>query len=223
MNLPDAAFFDVDETLISIKSMFRFLEFYLAHRGEGPETYRRLRDELNAMAAAGRPREQVNRAYYRCYRGESAKTLTQVGADWIAEEMRRPGLLLDAATEHAGFRAVGTPTVLVSGSFFACLDPIADLLGASEAYGTPVLIRRGALTGAVAEPMIGTAKARKVGEISAKRGYRLPRCIAYGDHPSDLPMLNAVGDAVVVGEHPTMLAAAQEHDWRLLPGVSVHV
>jgi HAD superfamily hydrolase (TIGR01490 family) len=223
MNSPDAAFFDVDETLIAIKSMFRFLEFYLARRGEGPETYLRLRDELGAMAAAGRPREEVNRAYYRCYAGESAAELARAGADWIAEELRRPGLLLDAATEHAGFRAMGTPTVLLSGSFFACLDPVATLLGASEAYGTPVIIRRGVLTGAVEHPMIGEAKARKVREIGAQRGYRLPRCLAYGDHPSDLPMLTSVGDAVVVGEHPVMLAAADEHDWRRLPGVSVHV
>lgn len=223
MNVADAAFFDVDETLISIKSMFRFLEFYLTRRGAGPETYQRLCDELRSMAAAGRPREEINRAYYRCYAGESAKELAKAGADWIADEVHRPGLLLDAAAEHAGFRAMGTPTVLLSGSFFACLDPIANLLGATEAYGTPVVIRRGTLTGAVVAPMIGQAKARKVREVSARRGYRPSRCLAYGDHPSDLPMLTTVGDAVVVGEHPVMLAAAREHEWRRLPGVSVHV
>lgn len=223
MNVQDAAFFDVDETLISIKSMFRFLDFYLARRGEGPDTYQRLCDELRAMSAAGRPREDINRAYYRCYAGESAAELARAGTEWITEEVLRPGLLLDAATEHAGFRAMGTPTVLLSGSFFACLDPIANLIGASEAHGTPVTIRRGTLTGAVTNPMIGNAKARKVREVSARHGYRSQRCVAYGDHPSDLPMLTAVGDAVVVGEHPLMLAAAHEHDWRRLPGVSVHV
>jgi HAD superfamily hydrolase (TIGR01490 family) len=223
MDAKDAAFFDVDETLISIKSMFRFLEFYLARRGEKPETYARLRAESHAMAAAGRPREEVNRAYYRCYAGESVAELTRVGVEWAAQEARRPGLLLEAAGELAEFTAAGTPSVLLSGSFFACLDPIATLLGAGEAHGAPVVVRRGVLTGAVTEPMIGQAKQRKLRQICAERGHAPARCVAYGDHPSDLPMLTAVGDAVVVGDHPAMRAAARARGWRLLRGVPTPV
>lgn len=222
MNARDAAFFDVDETLISIKSMFRFLEFYLARRGEEPGTYRRLAAELEAMVAAGRPRTEVNRAYYRYYARESVTELSRAGEDWLAQEAQRPGLLLAAAAELRGYAAAGVPTVLLSGSFFACLDPIAALLGAGEAHGTPVIIRRGVLTGAVAEPMIDRAKAAKLTHLCDQRGYDRLRCVAYGDHPSDLPMLTAAGTAVVAGDHPVMREAARERGWRRLPGHEQH-
>jgi phosphoserine phosphatase len=45
-----AAFFDVDETLTTVKSMFSFLEFYLRRSGEPDGTYRRLAGELHAAA-----------------------------------------------------------------------------------------------------------------------------------------------------------------------------
>ena len=61
------AFFDVDETLVSDKSMFSFLAFYLRERGEPPSVYDRLTGELHRWARQGTPRESVNRAYYRIY------------------------------------------------------------------------------------------------------------------------------------------------------------
>ncbi|MET9347278.1 HAD family hydrolase [Streptomyces termitum] len=216
---PAVAFFDVDETLISVKSMFRFLDFYLAAKGEGPATYRRLAGELSHMAAMGVAREDVNRAYYRFYAGESERDLTRWGARWFAQESRREDFWLpDSVAEHARLRERGTRTVLVSGSFFACLDPIAEELGATDALGAPVLVHHGRLTGEIAEPVIGEGKVRAARAWLAGRGVPAERCAAYGDHTSDLPLLLAMGEPVVVGDEPRMVRLAEERGWRRLPG-----
>ncbi|MFD5315913.1 HAD family hydrolase [Streptomyces sp. NPDC127098] len=210
-------FSDVDETVIRIKSMFRFLEFYLSRRGEPAGTYDRLLGEIRRGADSGVPRQEINRRYYRFYAGEEADRLAAVGKDWFAHESERglfvPGTrrALDAHT------AAGEPIVLISGSFFACLDPIAEATGAEWAIGTRPVIRRGRLTGEVLVPMIGAAKGRAVRVAAAVRGVDLADCTAYGDHISDLDLLGAVGHPVVVGADPALNAHAREAGWRRLP------
>ncbi|WP_112133334.1 HAD family hydrolase [Glycomyces dulcitolivorans] len=213
----DAAFFDVDETLISVKSMFRFLEFYLESKGEPPGAYRVLRATLAELAASGVPREEVNRAYYRCYAGESAERLATAGQAWLRAELAEPGFLVErTVAELSALRDAGVPTVLVSGSFFACLDPIVNLLGATESHGAPVRVRHGRLTGEIDHPVIGEGKAHVVEAVTRLRGLDPARCVAYGDHASDLPMLDAVGSAVVVGDDPVLLRRAETRGWRVL-------
>ncbi|MCU1612678.1 MAG: HAD-superfamily subfamily hydrolase [Frankiales bacterium] len=216
---PVMAFFDVDETLISCKSMFSFLYFYLQAGGEPASTYYRLVKPLRVMAPI-RSRSDVNRAYYRLYRGEAVTRLARTGRDWLRTQLEDPQFLLPAAAEHAAHRARGTETHLVSGSFFACLDPLAELVDATASHGTPVMIHRGHLTGEVNIPMIGEEKAHKL--TAVRTAARVPRAgvIAYGDDPSDLFMLEAAGFAVVVGDNPRLMAAASQHGWRRLPGLS---
>ncbi|MGG8406971.1 HAD family hydrolase [Streptomyces sp. 12297] len=217
-----AAFFDVDETLISVKSMFRFLAFYLAERGETPDVYERLNGELTGMAAMGAAREDVNRAYYRFYAGESAALLTRLGRSWAAREAESDTFWIrPAVAEHGEHRRRGTPTVLLSGSFHACLEPLAERLGATEAHGSRVVVRGGLLTGEIHEPMIGAAKARAARAYTARHGLAPEACVAYGDHLSDLPLLEAVGRGVVVGDDPRMAEIAAQRGWRRLPAPAV--
>src|SRR3546814_915150 len=41
-------------------------------------------------------------------------------------------------------------------------------------------------------------------------------CYGYGDHISDLPLLESVGFPVVVARDPTLITVAQERGWRML-------
>ncbi len=69
--------------------------------------------------------------------------------------------------------------VLIFGSFFACLDPIAEAVGATWAIGTRPIVRGGRLPGEVITPMIGERKARAVSAVAGVRGVRLRDCAAY--------------------------------------------
>lgn len=211
-----AAFFDVDETLIVVKSMFAFLRFYLRERGESPSVYDRFASQLSEAAADGVPRDEINRCYYRFYTGESAAKLAASGRRWFEQALTQDLWVAETEAAYRRHQEHGAKTGLVSGSFFACLDPIADHLGATWVNATQPLIRRGELTGEVDFPMIGAQKAAALDQRARRHDLDLTRCAAYGDHPSDLPMLEHVGFPVVVGHNPTLVDTAAVNGWPCL-------
>ncbi|MFE0459658.1 HAD family hydrolase [Kitasatospora sp. NPDC058965] len=201
-----AAFFDVDETLVRVKTMFHFLDFYLRRRGEPDGTYQRLVADLREQADRGAPRQEINRAYYRLYAGESAERLTAAGEAWFEQSVEQDLFVPETVAALAGHQQRGQQVVLVSGSFFAPLAPIAAQLRADLVVGTRPVVRAGRLTGEVVVPVIGETKGRVARAVAAVRGLDLRGSSAYGDHASDLALLGAVGDPVVVGDDPVLTA-----------------
>lgn len=211
------AFFDVDETLITVKSMFGFLEHHLADR---PGAYQRAAALLRERAAAGVPREQTNREYYANFAGARVVDVAASGKRWFDREVAHGALFhTPVVRELRALRSAGWTTVLVSGSFSACLDPIADHLGADRVLGSVPLARDGFYTGEVSATVIGEGKAGAARAVMAELGAAPADCVAFGDHASDLPMLLAVGAGVVVGDDPVLLDHAARLGWRRLPGV----
>lgn len=205
-----AAFFDVDETLIDIKSMQSFLDYYFEDQARGlPTPWQRFQ-----RAVAGLPREEGNRAYYRLWTGQKLSDLSRAGRAWFEQHIHRPGFLipaaLDAVREH---RRAGRLVCLVSGSFHPCLDPLASFLDVSEVFCTELVEESGVLTGEIVRSRIGEGKRLVVEEVAARYGLRPDQTWGYGDHISDLPMLTAVGHAVVVGSDPQLIRIAHEKRW----------
>ncbi|MGW4355888.1 HAD family hydrolase [Nocardia sp. NPDC004582] len=206
-----AAFFDVDETLITVKSMFAFLRFWLAENGDDGGEYARLTGEIQQRAAAGAPREEVNRQYYQAYRGVEATALDAAGQRWFAEFSAGDTVYYTDTVERLrAHRDSGHATVLLSGSFGAAIAPVAAAVGADHVIATvPVADADGVLTGEVWRPMIGEAKATAVTEFLSERGIPRENSYGYGDHASDLPFLRAVahpgyrGDDAVLAVHGT--------------------
>jgi HAD superfamily hydrolase (TIGR01490 family) len=213
-----AAFFDLDETLIKVKSMFRFLEFHLSRRGLPGAVYERIRADLDELAAAGWTRRETNRAYYQVYKHQSAARLAAHGEEWFAEELA-DGDLFVAGTFEALRRhqRQGDLTVLVSGSFPPCIDPVARYVRADLVVCTRPEIEGGHYTGRVENPVIGQAKAEAVRDVLARHGLAAADSFAYGDHASDLPMLRSVGHPVVVGEDPVLDVIARDSEWARVP------
>jgi HAD superfamily hydrolase (TIGR01490 family) len=210
------AFFDVDETLITVKGMLSFLEFHL----DAPDRYRQIADRLHRLAADGVPRGESNRLYYEVFAGQRETEVAASGRRWFQREMVGGALFHgELVRVLRRLQAAGTTIVLVSGSFSACLDPIAEHLGADQVLGTVPEVRAGRYTGRVVRTVIGEGKATAARALLAEFGVDGRLCVAYGDHSSDLPMLLAVGHAGVVGQDPVLLAHAAERGWDLLPGI----
>ncbi|WP_405817583.1 HAD-IB family hydrolase [Streptomyces sp. NBC_01390] len=214
------AFFDVDGTLTTDITLFRFLRFYLVARGHGPQVYEQRRQRLKAMTAVGVPREATNRAYFTNFRDADAATVTDLARVWFERELDQGGFLnpsaVDALHRH---RSRGETVVLVSGSFPAVLLPLAEHLGVTDVRATTPEILHGRYTGEVLRtPMIGAAKADAARLAASVHGADLADCTAYGDHLSDLPILNAVGTPVAVAGDPRLDQHARAHHWTVLPG-----
>ncbi|MFC9733105.1 HAD family hydrolase [Streptomyces roseolus] len=214
---PGAAFFDVDETLVRAKSMFSFLRFHLARRGEPDGTYDRLTAGLHRDAARGVPRAEINRSYYRLYAGEHRAGLAETGRAWFDALLAGGDVFLDETVARLErHKERGEFVVLLSGSFFACLDPVRARLGADWAIGTRPVVRAGVLTGEVVTPMIGDAKGRAARAVAAVRGLDPAACTAYGDHATDAELLAFAGKAVVIGDDPVLAEHAARLGWERL-------
>jgi HAD superfamily hydrolase (TIGR01490 family) len=217
-------FFDVDGTLLSLKSMLGFQEFYLrweSHGGEdqGEQRWRDFLARFSAWEREGRDRLFLNREYYRSYQGRSRETVRAVAEAWFAsEKQRRPGLMIEptlrALREH---QARSRIPVFVSGSMNEILEPVARELGVVHCLATSLEEREGRYTGEIEGlQMIGQGKADAVRAFLAARGASAAECFAYGDHHTDVPMLEAVGHPVAVIGDPRLAEHARRERWAML-------
>lgn len=216
--ITSAAFFDVDETVISAKSIFEFLRYWLARHGDDGSGYAAVSGQIFELARTGCPRSEVNRAFYRIFRGVPLSELIAAGTDWYADYRARPDAFVvataEAITDH---RRRGDVVVLVSGSCLACLLPLADDVQADHVLCSELVVDdSGIATGEIVIPMIGAEKASAVRGLAWELGIPLSACSAYGDHASDLEMLRCVGHARVVGDDPVLSRQASELGWPTL-------
>ncbi|WP_265283743.1 HAD family hydrolase [Verminephrobacter aporrectodeae] len=219
MTCPVVAFFDVDETLIASKSMFAVMRFYL-EQTEGKAGLERFEVRLRCLrrlTAMGAPRVVINRLYYFFWRGTSANAVATAAAEWVVLRTTEPNFFLrPTVAALAMHRQRGDRIVLVSGSFPAVLEPLRIQLGADDLLCTRPRIVNGRLTGWVEQPMIGANKARAARYLMARGGINPLACAAYGDHLSDLPLLELVGHPGVVPHDPSLVAIARARNWRIL-------
>lgn len=215
------AFFDVDETLIGLKSMFSFRAFF--HRQSlGPDLGRLAEDEaqlgLLELLTKGASRLEVNRQFYRTLQGRSQAAVRASARDWYAQHRQAPGFfvrpVLDRLRAH---QAQGVVVVLVSGSCTEILWPLAQDLGVEHLLVTQLEVLGGAFTGeVVGMPAIGEGKRLLVQRFLQMRQVDPANCFAYGDHLSDLPMLELVGHPVVVARDDDLVTLAKSRRWALM-------
>jgi HAD superfamily hydrolase (TIGR01490 family) len=240
-----AAFFDVDNTLIDLKSMFAFQAYYWRQRPEPTlpaiETYRRFVARLEEHPQRA-DRSVVNRLFYESFAGRDCEDVRRLCECWFEAALYEhgealwigPALLLARRLKREGFVLVG-----VSGSSQDILAPLMAHLQFDHCLATRLEEHTGRYTGRIVPPqMIGTGKAQAIAAFMREHGLRAEHCVACGDHASDLPMLQAVGTGFVVPGDPLLEKLASIHGWQVLgntaaappaasppldpPGVSLH-
>ncbi|PRY15972.1 HAD family hydrolase [Kineococcus rhizosphaerae] len=212
----DAAFFDLDNTMVRGASMFYFARG-LAARGFFS------RRELQRFA---------RRALHFTLRGENLGHLGEIRelalafvAGHSSEQIRQIGE--EVYDEHvearvsAGTRALarhhlaaGAPVWLVTAAPVELADVVARRLGLTGALGTVAETVDGTYTGRLrGEPLHAQAKADAVRALAARSGFDLARCAAYSDSANDLPLLSMVGSPVVVNPDRVLRRHAGAHGW----------
>ncbi len=218
------AFFDVDETLISIKSMFSFLQYYVKHAPDitrvTTDKYHALIENIKFLSKKGVSREEINIKYYQFYQGIDEYILKKLGDEWHGDCLDNlKGFYNQVVVEELKkHRENGAHIVLVSGSFFACLTPIANHLQADAVLSTSLEISNSVCTGKILHyPVIGEGKAKAIKNyLSSINFYDYAQCYAYGDHISDLPLLNTVGNPIVYANCERVLKHARDHNWKII-------
>jgi HAD superfamily hydrolase (TIGR01490 family) len=215
MTTRTAAFFDLDKTLISRSSTLAFSRPFYQHGliSRGAMIRGAFAQAVFKRAGAGQTRmERIRIQASRVCRGWAAdgvREIVRANLDTIIV----PHLYEEARALVADHHAAGQDIVVVSASGHEVVDPIAALLGADTVIATEMEIADGQYTGAVAFYAFGEAKATKIRELSADRGYALADCYAYSDSITDLPMLQVVGHPTAVNPDRALRRVAARRGW----------
>jgi phosphoserine phosphatase len=118
-------------------------------------------------------------------------------------------LMPGAAVAVATMRAAGAHTALVSGGFTLFTGDIARRLGFHEHRANTLLVKAGAFTGMVAEPVLGRdAKENALAELADSLGLDAAETLAVGDGANDAGMIRRAGLGVAYRAKPTLREVA---------------
>ncbi|MBO1753063.1 HAD-IB family hydrolase [Actinotalea sp. BY-33] len=213
-----AAFFDLDKTIIATSSATAFSRPFYA----GGLITRR--DVLRTAYAqflfllGGADADQTERLRAHLSAMVTGWDVAQVSAI-VAETLHlhiEPTVYAEAVALIDEHHAAGHDVVVVSASGSEVVGPIAALLGADHVVASRMEVRDGLYTGEIAFYAYGENKATAVRELAEAEGYDLTRCHAYSDSITDVPMLEAVGNAAVVNPDRGLRRVAVEHGWEVL-------
>jgi len=220
------AFFDVDETLIGIKSMFSFRDFYLRWTlgvEQGAAAQKHAQTQVQEQVARGLERTEINRLFWESFRGFEQTDVQQAAYAWHQQVRQKPGYFIQQAVaalrQH---QQEGTEPVFVSGSCIDILMPLATELGVKTLLTNRLEVEQGRFTGKLLPPQtIGAGKRQAMVDFLEESDALACDCYAYGDHLSDLPLLETVGHPRVVAGNTDLVTVARHRGWPVL-GTSAH-
>ena len=214
----EAAFFDLDKTVIAKAAMLAF----------GP----RLQQEglLNRWLVVRALWGQIVFRYLGADEGRMEKmreTALKIAVGWEKEkisslvdnaltEVIDPLVYAEALELMESHRDAGRRVYLVSASPEEIVLPLARHLGVDDAIATRARIDAdGCYTGEVEFYSAGIHKVEAIERERVVHGLDLEHSFAYSDSITDLPMLEAVGHPVAVNPDRGLLKEAEARGWEI--------
>jgi HAD superfamily hydrolase (TIGR01490 family) len=214
-----AAFFDLDKTLMAGSSAMPFARVAAKHglvdrRQLARWGWDHLRYRLRG--ASDDETAQAIAAAKEMLSGVSVEDIKRMVPEMLADVMPRVyPQMVDEINEH---KEAGRETFIVSAAGSGIVESIAAPLGMTGGIGTVYKVDPdGRFTGELDGPFVyGQGKVEAMERVAAEHDIDLEQSYAYSDSASDLPMLRAVGHAVVINPDSALLAVAKAEGWRVL-------
>ena len=212
-----AAFFDFDETLLEVESSRLGIQ-WLWDRRQLPLGY-----ILKVLTAHFFFRQRLLsedrlvRILLTFYRNRYLASF-QNGATEFYQSFLKPHLAPAIVARVHDHKSHGHVLVLISGSVRYMLEPVAKDLGFDHLLCTDLEVTpNGRLTGKADGPVcVDVNKKRLMLELAHRIGLDLQSSYAYGNHPSDLPLLESVGHPHAVTPHSRLEKIARQRSWPIL-------
>ncbi|MFZ2058415.1 MAG: HAD family hydrolase [Acidimicrobiales bacterium] len=214
-----AAFFDLDKTVIAKASMVAFgRPFYHGGLINRRTVLRALYGEL-VYLHLGASEQRLNRireSVLRLIKGWHRDRVCEIVAEAI-EAIVEPIIFAEAADLIDWHHEQGRLVVIVSASPDEIVAPLSRFLGADACIASRARVDdQGRYTGSMQFYAFGPFKAEAMDALAAERGIDLAASYAYTDSYTDLPMLVAVGHPVAVNPDRVLNRYAREHDFEVL-------
>lgn len=214
----EAAFFDLDRTLMAGSSAFQFGR--AAYRAGLLSRRRLIADGLanvrfRLVGASDERSHALRQRVSGSLRGVRVRDMQRLGADVLAGVLPRvyPGILR-LAYEH---QDAGRRVYIVTAAADELAQVLAKVLAFDGALGSRFsLARDGVFTGEPGEFIYAREKAAAIGRLAEREGIDLRASYAYSDSASDLPMLELVGHPVAVNPDAELARVARERGWEVM-------
>jgi putative phosphoserine phosphatase/1-acylglycerol-3-phosphate O-acyltransferase len=218
------AVFDVDRTLLPGTTAERLFLRYLWEKRElgvrealltAGFTLRHLRPTPSRIV-------QSIRRHRPYLRGKDLAEMQQLGADCFARDIR-PRLAARGIAAVAAHRAQGHTTVMLSGSLWFLLQPMAEFLGVNHVIATRLAVKAASVPGRGEKLTTrlegphpyGRAKALLIKRFADEHHLDLAVSYAYADHYTDAEMLALVGHPICVNPDARLRKEAEARGWRV--------
>jgi HAD superfamily hydrolase (TIGR01490 family) len=215
----EAAFFDLDKTVISRSSMMAFAS---AFRREGLVTRRTLArgawTQLVYVKWGAGPKKlaRVQSSVLQVTRGWEQDAVRRIVAERLSDAID-PIVYDEARRLMAAHRAAGRRIYLVSAAPEEIVQPIGHHLGVDEAIASrPDIDADGRYAGTIERYAYGPAKALIMRELARHAGIDLAASYAYTDSITDVPMLEAVGHPVAVNPDKALERISRLRGWEVV-------
>jgi HAD superfamily hydrolase (TIGR01490 family) len=217
MGVVEAAFFDLDKTVISKSSSLALSRpFYRAGLVTRAQLLRGAYAQLvYLMVGADEKRmDRAKESMLALIKGWDHQEIEDVVREAL-EEVVDPYIYQEALDLIALHKGHGRKVFLVSSSPQEVVKPLAERLGADDVIATRAEIVDGKYTGRLEFYCYREQKAEAIRESAEREGIDLAGSHAYSDSITDLPMLDAVGHPVAVNPDRELRKVAQQRGWRI--------
>ena len=216
----EAAFFDLDKTLLPGSSLFPLAREMYRQRYFGLRDIARLSTDQLAYRIMGTEAEsrieRVRESALEAIRGKRRDEIIALGRS-VAEQEILPRLYPQAVELLSRHKRAGRAVYICSSSPEDLLALLAAELRIDGVIGTRAEIHDDVYTGRLDGPMChGAEKALRAAEMAEERGIDLERSYAYSDSINDLPLLELVGNPVAMNPDRRLLGFARRHGWHVL-------
>jgi HAD superfamily hydrolase (TIGR01490 family) len=214
-----AAFFDLDKTLMAGSSGMQFARVatrqgIVSRRLLASWAVEHLRYRLRGTT--DERTAEVLRVARDLICGVPAKTIERMSPEVMAAILPRVyPQMLDEVHDH---QDAGRVTFIVSAAGNGVVEALAAVLGMEGGIGTRYEVGAdGNFTGRFDGPFVyGPGKVEAMEAFAAEHEIDLDASYAYSDSLSDLPMLRAVGNPVVVNPDPPLAEIAKQEGWQTM-------
>jgi HAD superfamily hydrolase (TIGR01490 family) len=214
-----AAFFDLDKTVIAKASMVAFgRPFYRGGLINRRTVLRALYGQLVylQLGASEQKLDRIRESLLRLTRGWHRDQVCEIVEEAI-EAIVEPIIFAEAADLIDWHHEEGRLVVIVSASPDEIVTPLSKFLGADVCIASRARVDDdGRYTGSMDFYAYGPFKAEAIDALARQRGIDLAGSYAYTDSYTDLPMLEAVGHPVAVNPDRVLTRYAREHDFEVL-------
>ena len=211
------AFFDFDGTLLSTVSGSLLIK-YLWNAGELSVPYVIKMGIANVLLKLHLySRDRLHKLVMQVYKGQPVNKFENLAEDFYLTELK-PHFAGNIVDKLIGHQQQGHEVVIVSASFRYYLTYVVKGLGVDHLLCSDLEVGKdGLLTGITkGESVRGTQKAVAAAQLASQLGIDLAQSYAYGDHITDVSILQLVGHPVAVEPEPKLRKVADQNNWEIL-------